>query len=343
MKVIWSFVFSVFAMGVAISDERIIPIDNIYISVETNSFLAARSNGGSISVSVRMSRHEEAPVGSTEIDVNCFEFPAGKRMFHKADIDALREASAACEKGEAFLKEIVTKTFLGDEKTTFEAVEKNGVFMVLVSRAGSEVMFLPEESKRVDEAIKEAEIAQKWYQKLLVAKEMPTESPDARPPKARGFYLDAKLGEVLGRGIGYEVSLKNMGYFSQPSYQVGHAINFYQNGEMFEMVSGDWLKVMLKNIAEAIEAASEGRDYSYKANKDGDSMIGSYTVTANSATKEADVSYQSGKLSKKLKVREGHFGEKQLKEIRQYIEQGPVIQKWFEENESLFYKPKPAK
>ncbi len=64
-------------------------------------------------------------------------------------------------------------------------------------------------------------------------------------------------------------------------------------------------------------------------------------MKANLKTKEADVTWNLGGFFKDRTPKVGHFGVKQLTEIRGLIKSYEGKKKWFEEHEHLFYsKPK---
>ena len=335
MKACFSSIVTVLLLVGPLLGGGLIPFDEFYVSVETNDWRARREEGVSLNVSVRVSRSAENPEGSISVDVNCFEFEAGQRMLPDADIEAFLAAGDAAREGEAFRDVVTTKTYRGDKETIYEVVEVEGKKMIRMSRGEGRAEFLPAEAVKVREALARARAGEAWFKKLLSDDEMPVPIDGARPPQAKGYYLDSSVGTVSGRGIGYEISVAANSFRSAPRYHVNHQLCLYSpEGRLNGSLSGVWVAGLLQKVSAALDAAVAGKAYSFKSGEDEGRA---YTVTANLKTKEADVVLIPGEFFKGRDAERGFFGVAQLAEIRKLIDDCDDRIKWFQANEHLFF------
>jgi len=325
-----------FLAEIGFSQESLIPYDRIFVSVHTKTFPDRKHKGAKLNVSVRMSKGPEDGEDSASIDINCFDFSAGQRMMPEQDLEAFFEVSDAALAGKDARKEIVTKTFRGEKNSVYESVVDGDGRIVRMSRGEESTDFRPEEAGRVRAALAEARIGKAWFEKILVATELPEVSPEARPPRSEGYYLDSQVGLVSGRGIGYEITVSTNGMTEGQSYHITHGLIVYTNGQMTRTMGGDWVKALLHKVTLALDAAKNGRDYSFKSGEDDGRR---YEVKANPTTKEADLKLTLGNFFGKREPKEAHFGVAQLDEIRRLIDEFEVRKRWFENNERLFFTP----
>lgn len=321
--------------NVVYCDDRLIPFDDYYISVETNDWMNRRDGMNSLNVTVKISRSAKVSIGSTSIEVNCLEFPAGKTMFLKEDLKLFFDAGAAAVKGEKYRKETLTSTLYGDEITVFETVDSNGGKMIRVNRAGKEALFALSEIVNVKEALVQAQVGKAWFDNLLIAEELPKKMPRAKPPVADSYFLISKLGEISGRGIGYRVSVFSNSVGKEQKYYLRHQLSFLNpSGGGMGSSGGQWVAGLLQEVSSALEAIEKGREYSFES---GLEKGRKYTVVANLDTAEADVILFLGDFFKKGAVVKGHYGKEDLVAIEQLIKGHEARMKWFEKHENLFF------
>lgn len=313
-------------------EERVIPFDELYVSVETNDWRKRPRDREGLHVKVSVSRGEEEQE-RVSIDVNCFEFPVGKRMLLEEELLAFDEAAEAGLRKEEFSKETMTKTFHGPEKTVFETRKEEENWVISVSRVGEEALFDVTEGQRLRKALAEAQAGKRWFEQLLIAQDLPEATPDTRPPQSTGYYVVSKLGEVKGRGIDYDISVSVLSLNREPQYSIMHQLRFRTDNGGGGSCSGAWVEGLLRKVSEALEAIKKRRNYSFKSgNKEH-----RYSVTANLETKEADVIFHPGEFFGDQKAKHGHFGEEQLAEIRALINSYEARKNWFQEHEEWFF------
>lgn len=318
------------------SQERLIPYDEVFINVHTKPLIDRKHKGEKLNVSVRMSKGNEDGNDSASIDVNCNGFSHLQRMMPENDLETFFEIGEAALAGKDARKEVVTKTFGGELTSAYESVRAKEGRVIRITRGAESVDFPTEEAGRVRAALEEARIGQAWYEKILVATELPKATPDARPPRSGGYYLDSQVGLVSGRGISYEITVSANAMLGDQSYGISHGLIFYENGHMAGTMSGDWIKALLHKVTLALDAAKNGSNYSFKSGKDDGR---SYEVKANLGTKEADLILTLGNFFGKRRPKEAHFGVAQLEEIRGLIDEYEVRKQWFANNEDLFFSP----
>ncbi|MEP2776699.1 MAG: hypothetical protein ABJQ29_10925 [Luteolibacter sp.] len=334
--------FCLFAVSPLISEtalcqQKLIPYEKVFVSVNTERLIDRKNKrGAKLNVSVRMHKGPDAGDDPVSIGVDCYEFSSAQRMMPEADLDAFYEMGKAAIAGKEARKEVVTETFRDEITTVYEVAGTGKDKVIRVSRGDESADFPPEEAERVRAAIAEAVIGKAWFEKILIATELPEVTPDARPPRSQGYYLNSEIGQVSGRGISYEVTVSANSMLGDQSYRLSHGLIVYENGQMTGTMSGDWIKSLLHKVTLALDAAKNGKNYSFKSGED-DGRV--YQVTANPATQEADLTLQLGNFFKNREPKEAHFGVAQLDEIRRLIDEYEVRQKWFEANEGLFFTP----
>lgn len=322
-------------LALPLSGADLIPFDEFFVSVETNDWMNRRDEGTRLHVSVHVSRSAEEPNGSTSVEVNCFQFEAAQRMLPDEDLKAFLAAGDAAQGGKEFRDAVMTKTFRGEKETTYEVVEVDGKKMIRISRGEEQAEFLPVEAAKVRDALAQAKSGQAWFRKLLVDKTMPVPDEEASPPKAKVYYLSSSIGTVSGEGIGYEVSVASHSRTEAPQYSIQHTLCLYSgDGELNGTLGGDWVAGLLQKIALALEAVNSGSAYTFTS---GEKEGRRYSVTANLATKEADVSLNPGEFFKNRNAEKGSFGQAQLADIRKLIDGCDERIKWFKGNERLFF------
>jgi hypothetical protein len=333
-----STLFAIFALlgEPGLCQQKLIPYNQVFVSVNTKPLIDRKNKGSKLNVSVRMSKGSEGAEDSASVDVDCYDFSSEKRMMPEKDLEAFFEMGKAALAGEKARKEVLTETFRGEVTTVYEVAEADNGKIIRMTRGDESADFPPEEAERVRAALTEAEIGRAWYEKILTATELPAETPDARPPRSDGYYLDSQIGEVSGRGISYEVSISANGMLGNHTYEISHGLLLYTDGRMTGSMSGGWVEALLLKVTLALDAAKDGRNFSFKSGEDDGR---SYTVKANPATKEADLELNLSDFFKDREPRKAHFGVAQLEEIRRLIDEYEVRQKWFEDNEGLFFKP----
>jgi len=338
MKILFTLLVVFLTVISGVCEESLIPVEEFYISVNTNDFMNRPHGRKGLSVSVGVLRGKEDPQGQTITDINCFEFPAGKRMFLKEDIKVFYEAADAAKMGKVYLKETDTQIFMGIEKTIFKSIHMDGEWVVMVSRLGKDAVFSANEGDSLKKALHQAKLGQAWFKLLLNSEKLPKETPTAKPPLSNGYYLSSEIGEVSGRGISYAVSVsaRGRGRNRAPNYNITHELSYSGAHGKMGTSSGQWVSGLLAEITIALEAIKKGKAYSHKSQ--------GYSVKANLKTKEADVTWYLGVFFKGETPKKGHFGVEELNEIRTLIKSYDVKKKWFEEHEHWFYtKPKKDK
>lgn len=318
----------------AFADDRLIPFDDFYVSVETNDSLNRVGKLNSLDVTVQVSR-----AGSAEdisIEVNCYEFSSTRRELFEEDVKAFLEACDAATKSQDYRKEISSQTQFGRDNTLYAVLTVNQQKRVFVTR-GETALFAPDEGAKLKHALAQARAGEAWFRKLLTEQKLPAKQPDAKPPQANNYYLTSKLGEVTGEGLSYEVALRNYRFNAVP-YQMEHSLRFVTLGGSEGSSGGDWVKGMVDQIALAWNAAAKKQAYSFKS--PATRSVDKFTVTANLTTQQADVEFQPGSFFGKHSPIQGSFSKAQLAEIRQVMALSEARKKWFVEHEDWFFERK---
>lgn len=201
-----------------------------------------------------------------------------------------------------------------------------------MSRSGKNAVFSADEGDNLKMALHQVKLGQAWFKLLLNSEKLPKETPTAKPPLSNGYYLSSKIGEVAGRGIGYEVSVRRR-RAGHSQYNISHGLRFTTAHGSMGSSGGSWVSGLLAEITKALDAIKRGQEYRHKSDR--------YSVKANLRTKEADVTLNLGAFFKDKTPKKGHFGVEQLNEIRTLIKSYDAKKNWFEEHEHWFYtKPK---
>lgn len=316
------------------SKDRLIPFDEVFVSVETNDWM--RAGKPHFNVSVRLHRRRTEPMESTAIDVECFEFASPRRMMPDQDLKAFFDVSAFARQGQSKRIETVTPTYNGDEKTVFEGVSVDGKMVVRIVRGGEKVEFALQEAEDVKKALAEAKAGEAWFKKLLSAEVPPAPTPTVRPPKSGGYQLRSKLGEVpRRRGLGFEISVAAYFLMDQQFYYTEHGVRFVSSDGTEASMSGEWVEHLLAKVSEALGSIASAKPYSFKSDKND---APEYTVTADPATQEADVVVTPSNSPSPWR---GRFERVELAQIEKLTDAAKQRTKWFEEHESLFFARPP--
>jgi hypothetical protein len=321
------------ASSIGSAEERLIPFDSFFVSVEPNDHFKPNKKGGSsLRVSLSVSRSPEASAGSTDLDVCCFDLHHSQDRFPEDDLRVLMKAGEAAKAGREFKEEVETRTFHGTIKSIYEVLHKDGGSKIVVNRGGEKIELASVEADRVRDALAEARVGEAWFTKLLGMAPLPQPNPDARPPRAGKYYLSSTLGIVEGRGIDYEVSVGASSFTGKPHYSVEHCIRF-QTQKGGGSCHGGWVESLLRKVTEALQAVEKGTKYSFTSGN----AERKYLVSANLDTKEADVTFYPGEFFGKEGAKHGHFGQGQLVQIRKLLDGYEARKTWFQEHEGWFF------
>ena len=336
MRTLWNLVPVMVAMAspCMAEEERLIPMDQFFVNVETNDWLKRPENRNGLSVSVTMARSAGEKVGTTKLEVHCYEFESAEREFSVEDQQVFLVATKAAVRKEAFSKQILSPTLFAKKETLFEAKEMNGAWVVMVTRGGKAGTFEPEEGERMEKALLEARAGEKWFKELLYARKRPEPTSVAYPPRSNYFMFLSGIGEVAGRGLDYEVKVSSFPS-GEERYHVEHWLSFRQGADGSGTSSGAWVEGVLRRVAEALVAIGRGSKYSFESpakEEDG------FSVVANLETKEAEVTIVPGTFFEDRAKKTGYFGEAQLEGIRKLLDEAPRRIHWLRENEGLFFE-----
>lgn len=316
--------------SVAGADERLIPIDEFYLSVPVNDPPAEAGKREGLRVAVRVQRSEHEPQGGTKIMVSCLGFRNSIGPLETDEVAAFLEACAAATSGQEYRKEIRHSI----HKFIYEVVTVDGQKRVSLRRGG-EVLLAPEEGARLKESLALAAAAEAWYQMLLTARTLPVKTAAAHPPKAADFILNSKLGEVAVEGLGYEVSLTHDLRWQAEPYQVTHEVKYYSHGMAVSMSSGAWVLDMLTEVSHALRAVAKGQKFEATTTQ-GRRGVG-FTVTANLETQRADMTYD-GSFTGGLSHYQGSFSKEHLAAIEKLANSGEAWAYWFSQHEGWFFE-----
>lgn len=335
MKALWKIVPVMIAMvGPCVAEEeRLIPMDQFFISVETNDWLRRPENRDGLSVSVSMARGAGEKAGTVKVEVDCYKFESAERGLSEEDRQMFVKVAEAAKRKEAFSRQILSPTLFAKKETLFESKEMGGEWVVTMSRGGNTGIFLADEGERLEKAMAQARAGEKWFKELLYARKRPEPTAVAHPPRSHFFMLSSTVGKVSGRGIDYEVTVSSFPTGEEP-YRVEHWLRFSQGKEGMGSSSGAWVEVVLRRVADALVAIGRGSKYSFESpakEEDG------FSVVANLETKEAEVTIVPGSFFPDRAKKTGHFGEAQLAGIRKLLDEAQPRIEWFRENEALFF------
>ena len=338
MKGILAF-FALFSGLPGLADDRLVPFDDFYISVDTNWRAAKGGEGEALQVNVRVHRSEENPGGSVDTEVSCSAFDSEEEEFSESDLKTFFEAFAAARNGDEFRKEIVSRNvFGGAVKTRFETDLAGTKPILRVGRGKVEVYFSLEEAENTKEALTLAKAAEEWYKKLLIAKERPEIAPAAHPPPADGMFLSSTVGRVPGGGFAFEIGVRNWGRLAN-DFEIEYGLGSESPGWW---TAGDWVETLTSTIAEALEAGKAGRPFAHESGSGRNRKENAVFVTVDPATGKAEVMIRFGEgLLGDEPVHFGTFGETELAGLRQLEAEAEDRKKWFEEHKSLFFVPPP--
>lgn len=308
-------------------EPALIPFDSFHISVETNDWMRPRDKGESLNVSISVSRYPDDLDGSTEVDVDCNEFPAGMRMMPAPDRKAFLAACRAAAAEQAFDKPVDTKTIHGSIETRYRSEDliPHG-WMVRVSRADTDVLFAPEEGNNLSKAIEEAGTGQRWYRKLL-ANEEASPSENTRPPLSDGYNLIASVGKVTtaDRKLSIEVHVNAIRSSNKPN--PNYSLEFNE----FSSSGGEWVIELLDEIQNSINAAKENQPYE-KTIQNNDTEI-----TVMNREGKSIIKVKPGSFFNNQDEIESSFSQTDLDRINALMKQTDAMANWFHENQELFY------
>lgn len=313
------------------AEERLIPIDAFSIIVSVNDPPAEVGRREGLRVSVMVGRGAEDPAGQTRTSVTCPGISVPMRTLEQEEVAVFQKACDAALQGKDFREEVR----VWNNTTTYEVVTVDGQKRVSLRRGG-QVLLAPEEGARLKESLAQAAAAEAWYQKLLAEPTLPVKTAAARPPKAADFFLISRLGEVAAEGVGYEVSLTHYSSRQRQPYQVTHGMNYFALGGTQCMVSGDWVRDMMDEVARALRAVAKGKKFEVTAGR-GRSGDG-FTVAANLETQKADVSFDTGGFPGKHSPVQASFSQEHLAAIEKLAAGGAAREKWFAEHEEWFFE-----
>lgn len=317
----------------------VLPEMDFFISVDTNDWLERPRGKTGLNVSLRFSSANQ-PGGEEEsaINVSCYEFPDDCRELGQPEMNLFHTVCEEAGKKQAKRERWMSKGFRGEVETIFESTEEKGEWVAKVTRRGATAVFDPAESARLKAALAEAKAGAAWFKLLRKADKLPEKTAQAHPPKSDGYYLSSSVGTVDGGEMDYEVSLRAMSHGGKTTYHTENTLTIGGS-----TTSGGWVDKALDKISEAAAAAKAGKDFTYESPDDehkGEDTF--YTITANLQTGKGDVLLVPGKFFKSNKVWKGSYGVDEVKQIQKLKADAKVRQKWFEENESLFFKRPPA-
>jgi len=329
MKTLFILLFTQLA-AVAVADDRLIPFDEFYLSVDCNEEPKARG----VRVSVRISRSTHQPEGAADIKLTLPGIPSSIPPLNSDEASALMEACSAAKNDQDYHREVRFDI----HKTIWEAAVVDGQRQVRIRRGGEALISL-EQAARLRESLVQAEAAQAWYKKLLTEHTLPQKTESAHPPHAPRFFLIASLGAVSAEGLDYEVSLTHYGAPLGDGYRVDHGVRFFALGGSMSTTSGTWVKSMLDHVALALNAVGKKQAYQFEAPPEGPKdSSGRFSVTANLTTQKADVTFQPGRHFGHHSPVEGSFDLAHLTAIREIVAQGEARKKWFSEHEDWFFE-----
>lgn len=242
MKTLWKMAPVWIALALPChAEECLIPMDQFFISVETNDWLRRPENRNGLNVSVTMTRGEGEKAGATKVEVDCYEFESAERGLSDEDQQVFAKAAEAATRKEAFSRQILSPTLFAKKETLFESKEVDGAWVVTMTRGGNTGTFIPEEGERLKNALVEARAGEKWFKELLYAKKAPEPTPVAHPPRSNFFMISSSIGKVGGRGVDYEVSVSSFP-MGEERYHVEHWLRFSQGEEGMGTSSGKWVE-----------------------------------------------------------------------------------------------------
>lgn len=318
------------------ADDRLIPFDDFYISVDTNWRAAKGGEGEALQLNVQLSRHGKGTTGEAEVEISCSAFSSEARQFSAMDLETFLEACVAAKKGEYFRKEILSPTLFGTTMTRFRTDPVGNKHVVRVLRGKVEVYFTTEEGDNTREAVALAEAGRLWYQLLLRAKGKlpPQMTPEAHPPMGEGLTLMSTVGSVSVGDFAFEVGIDSWA-FKKSGYRVTHALDF---GNWW--TQGAWVEGLPGTFAKALEAGKEGRPFKLETSsgKPGETAV--YVLT-HPVSGKAEVMVIRDDNSDYRSPAFGTLGEEELAEIRRLEAEAEERAKWFEDHESLFFIPPP--
>ena len=335
MKSLWKLLPVMVAMAgpCVAGEERLIPMDQFFISVETNDWLKRPENRDGLSVSVSMARAAGEKAGTVKVEVDCYKFESAERGLSEEDRQMFLKAAEAATRKEAFSRQILSPTLFAKKETLFETKEMGGEWVVAMTRGENTGIFVADEGERLAKALVQARAGEKWFKELLYARKRPEPTAVAYPPRSHFFMLSSTVGKVGGRGIDYEVTVSSFPTGEDP-YHVEHWLRFGQGKDGTGSSSGEWVEVVLRRVADALVAVGRGAKYSFDSpakEEDG------FSVVANLETREAEVTIVPGSFFPDRAKKTGHFGEAQLAGIRKLLEEAQPRMQWFKDNEGLFF------
>ena len=331
------FLLALLSAAPGAAEERLIPFEDFLISVTVKD--PAKRESPKVEVTLQVERNALKHKPGTAIEVTCPVLASANRTLEHEDVAALMGACAAAMSGQEYRQEV-------RPKTVYEVVTVSEGRRVRMRRDG-EVLFAPQEAGWLKEMLAQATAAEAWYKMLLTARTLPVKTAEARPPQATYYYLSSKVGEVRGKGLGYEAAFEHykLHYKLKQSQGYGVRMGLYLD-EPPPTAYGRWVQRLKGQVELALEAVRKQQAFAYEsppeqtAGAGGAVITGKFSVTANLATQQAEVDIGPDLSMDLIEFRghvQGSFGVAQLAELRELDARVEAQAKWFTEHEAWFF------
>ena len=313
-------------------DDRLIPFDDFFISMETNGARNHNRGFSSLYVMLFVERSKSIPKGRISSEILCLQFENNKQRFTARDIEVLTMGCLAAGRGEEFMQLSIDT---GYGHTVFETVKRGDLWVVQVNRGDKVVFFNHTEGEKVRKALREVDIGEAWYEKLLTDKKMPQPEQDLRAPMVASLRFKSPVGLVEGRGLVIEHSLSVNIDRGEARYGVSRKLRLRHNANGFTSSNGRGVERFLENIAKVLESSKKGEALEIDSSKGGLK----YTVKTNLVKKGADVVLLDRFLIKN-RPRTVHFDQEDLIEIKKINTAYEARKQWFKKHEAWFFTPR---
>ena len=309
-------------------DDRLIPFDDFFISMETNGARNHNRGFSSLYVMLFVERSKSIPKGRITSEVLCFQFENNKQNFTAKDIELLMEACVAAKRGEEFMQLSIDAE---NGNTVFESIKRGHLWLVQVNRGDKVVFFDSAEGAKVKKAIREVDIGEAWFERLLTIKKVWPPGLDMRPPIVASLSFGSPAGIVEGRGLIIEHSLLANFERGKTRYRVSRKLKLRHNATRSTSSNGGRVERFLEDIEKVLESSKKGEALEIDSLKD----RLKYTIKTNLFKKEADVVILDSVLRKKRSLT-AHFDQEDLIEIKKINKAYEAKKQWFEKHEALF-------
>lgn len=260
-----------------------------------------------------------------------------KREWYELDGEIVVKAFQSAARGENF----ESKGVKGDDWIRYVTYPGEGGLGVRLTRREKMVEFSPERVRAFLRMVEDVQCARAWYEKLMVAEEVPEWTKQARPPATDQIVVTSRLGMVEAG----ELRLFPTAYYYVNSQRAGSGIGgdvSYGEKRYKEPRPAGILVNYLARLKSRIEAGSvsnfplvipQGRGVKF-------------LVATNQQENYADIEMVEGDRRvnpfKYLGVGDwsARLKEEQLIEMDKIAQKSKLHHQWMEEHMHLFYEPK---